>query len=58
MTPENKITHLENWLKQFPADHPMRPIIESDLRKLKESQPARTYEQDTFDIQNHNIYNV
>lgn len=60
MTPQqrsNKIQELEQWLRDNP-NHENRTIIESDLRKLKESQPARTYERDTFDIQNYNIYNV
>ena len=58
MTAETKIKDLENWLKQFPADHPMRSVIETDLRKLKEQQQSRTYERDTFDLRNYNIYNV
>lgn len=60
MTPQqtrNKIQELEQWLRDNP-NHDNRTIIEGDLRKLKESKQARTYERDTFDIQNYNIYNV
>lgn len=59
MNPENrKITQLEDWLKTHPADHPMRPVVEADLRKAKESQYERPIERDTFDLREHNIYNV
>lgn len=60
MTPQqtrNKIQELEQWLRDNP-NHDNRTIIESDLRKLKESQQNRTLERDTFDLQNYNIYNV
>lgn len=60
MTPQqtrNKIQELEQWLRDNP-NHDNRTIIESDLRKLKESQQNRTFERDTFDLQNYNIYNV
>lgn len=61
MKPEQsiKITQLEDWLKKFPADHPMRPIVESDLRKAKEDQQESVpIERDTFDLREHNFYNV
>lgn len=61
MTPEQstKIAQLENWLKKFPADHPMRPVVEADLRKAKEDQPdSMPIERDTFDLREHNFYNV
>lgn len=31
----NKILELEEWLRSNPAEHPSRPQIETDLRKLK-----------------------
>lgn len=57
-TPFDKIAQLEEWLKKFPADHPMRPVVESDLRKLKEQEEHRPIERDTFDLREHNFYNV
>lgn len=49
---------LEDWLKAHPADHPMRPTIEADLRnKLKEAQNERPIERDTFDLREHNFHN-
>lgn len=53
-----KITELETWLKKFPADHPMRPVVEADLRKLKEEQSEHPIERDTFDLREHNFYDV
>jgi len=61
MSPEqtNKIAQLEEWLKKFPADHPMRPVVEGDLRKLKEDQQeSRPIERDTLDLREHQFYNV
>jgi hypothetical protein len=58
MNPQNKITQLEDWLKKFPADHPMRPVIEADLRKAKESQIDRPIERDTFDLREHNFHSI
>ncbi|RTY64384.1 hypothetical protein EKL95_14490 [Flavobacterium sp. LB2P53] len=60
MTPQhrkNKIAELEQWLRDNP-NHANRTIIETDLRKLTEQQQGRTYERDTFDLRNYNIYNV
>lgn len=60
MTPEqtNKITELEQWLRDNP-NHENRTIIETDLRKLKEDQQeSRPIERDTFDLREHNFYNV
>lgn len=60
MTPQqrkNKIVELEQWLRDNP-NHTNRTTIETDLRKLKEPQQGRTYERDTFDLRNCNIYNV
>ena len=60
MTPQQvttKIAELELWLMENPHNE-NRTIIESDLRKLKESQENRTYERDTFDLSNYNLYNV
>jgi hypothetical protein len=58
MTPQqrkNKIAELEQWLRDNP-NHEMRTTIESDLRNLKESDTStRTFEQDTFDLRNHNF---
>ncbi len=53
-----KITQLEEWLKKFPADHPMRPVVEADLRKVKEAEFTRPIERDTFDLRNHNFHSV
>lgn len=60
MIPETtiKITQLEDWLKKFPADHSMRPVVEADLRKVKEAQTDRPIERDTFDIRELNLYDV
>jgi hypothetical protein len=55
---QTKIAELESWLKQFPADHPMRSVIEADLRKLKEEENSIPIERDTFDFREHNIYDV
>jgi hypothetical protein len=60
MTPQqqaNKIAELEQWLRDNP-NHDNRTIIEKDLRKLREEATSRTYEQDTFDLRDHNFYNV
>jgi len=50
----NKITELEQWLQDNP-NHPDRTTVETDLRHLKESVPV---ERDTFDLREHNFYNV
>jgi hypothetical protein len=58
MTPQqrqNKIAELEQWLQDNPSHHPNRPLIETDLRKLREESTPRTYERDTFDLRNHNF---
>lgn len=60
MTPQqrkNKIAELEQWLRDNP-NHVNRTTIETDLRKLKDQQQGRTFERDTFDLRNYNIYNV
>jgi hypothetical protein len=60
MTPQqqaNKIAELEQWLRDNP-NHDNRTIIEKDLRKLREEATSRTHEQDTFDLRDHNFYNV
>ena len=60
MTPKersDKIADLELWLIENP-NNDNRTIIETDLRKLKEQQQPRTFERDTYDIGNQNIYNV
>ncbi|AOW08716.1 hypothetical protein [Flavobacterium gilvum] len=60
MTPQrrqNKITELEQWLRDNP-NHPNRIEIAADLRKLKEESIPRTVERDTFDLREHNFYNV
>jgi hypothetical protein len=60
MTPQqqaNKIAELEQWLKDNP-NHENRTIIEKDLRKLREQFTPRTHERDTFDLREHNFYNV
>jgi regulator of sirC expression with transglutaminase-like and TPR domain len=54
---QNKITELEFWLENNP-NHPDRTTIETDLRKLKEEQIGRSHERDTFDLREHNFYNV
>ena len=52
---KNKIAELEQWPRDNP-NHEMRTTIESDLRNLKESDTStRTFEQDTFDLRNHNF---
>jgi outer membrane PBP1 activator LpoA protein len=58
MTPQhqNKIAELEQWLRDNP-NHPNRTTIETDLRKLKETDQGRTYERDTFDLSEHNFHN-
>ena len=53
-----KITQLEDWLKKFPHDHPMRPVVEADLRKAKEAEINQPIERDTLDLREHNFYNV
>lgn len=59
MTQETtKITQLEDWQKKFPADHPMRPVVEADLRKAKEAKSDHPIERDTFDLREHNFYDV
>lgn len=58
MTPQqrsNKIADLEQWLRDNP-NHENRTMIETDLRKLKEE--SRPFERDTFDLREHNFYNV
>lgn len=57
MTPEqtNKITELEQWLRDNP-NHPDRTTVETDLRKLKEE--SIPIERDTFDLREHQFYNV
>jgi len=60
MTPRqitNKIAILEKWLRDNP-NHENRPTIQTDLRKLKEKQVSRPIERDTFDMREHNFYNV
>ena len=60
MTPQqqaNKIAELEQWLRDNP-NHENRTIIEKDLRKLREQATPRTHERDTFDLREHNFYNV
>ncbi len=60
MTPQqiqNKIADLEQWLRDNP-NHENRTTIETDLRKLKEQTNHRTHERDTFDLREHNFYNV
>jgi hypothetical protein len=59
MTPQhrqNKISELEEWLRDNPSHHPNRPLIEADLRKLREEATPRTYGRDTFDFLEHNFY--
>lgn len=58
MTPQqrtNKIAQLKEWLRDNP-NHPDRTTVETDLRKLKEE--SRPIERDTFDLREHNFYNV
>jgi hypothetical protein len=58
MTPQqqkNKITELEQWLRDNP-NHENRTIIETDLRRLTESQVSSTHERDTFDFRDHNFH--
>jgi hypothetical protein len=60
MTPQqqkNKIAELEQWLRDNP-NHENRTMIETDLRKLTETQHGRTYERDTFYLRKHNFYSV
>ncbi|MBF2710082.1 hypothetical protein [Flavobacterium soyangense] len=60
MTPQqqkNKIAELEQWLRDNPS-HENRTVIETDLRKLKEPDEHWPVERDTFDLRNHNFYNV
>lgn len=60
MTPQqknNKIAQLKEWLRDNP-NHPDRTTVETDLRKLQEANAPRTYERDTFDLREHNFYNV
>lgn len=52
---KNKIAELEQWLRDNP-NHENRTMIETDLRKLTESQAGRTYERDTFDLREHNFH--
>ncbi|WP_163401554.1 hypothetical protein [Flavobacterium fluviatile] len=54
----NKIAELEKWLHDNSPEHEARPNIEADLRKLKEKATPRTIERDTFDLREHNFYNV
>ena len=54
---KNKIAELEQWLRDNP-DHGTRTTIETDLRKLKEAQTDRPIERDTFDLREHNFYDV
>ena len=62
MTPQqitNKIAELEEWLRANP-NHENRTIIETDLRKLRSTDSSRAVpiERDTFDLREHNFYNV
>jgi outer membrane PBP1 activator LpoA protein len=60
MTPQqqkNKISELEQWLQDNP-NHPSRTIIETDLRRIKEQPQERPIERDTFDLREHNFYNL
>jgi hypothetical protein len=56
---ETRIAELEGWLKFNKAEHLEVACIQTDLRKareeLQELQSNRTYERDTFDIQDHNF---
>ena len=65
---QNKIAELEQWLIDNP-EHESRTLIEGDLRKLLTPDPSpkerggsteggRTYERDTFDFRELNIYDV
>jgi hypothetical protein len=49
---KNKIAELEQWLRDNP-NHENRTMIETDLRKLTESQAGRTYERDTFNLRDY-----
>lgn len=53
----NKIAELELWLMENPNNE-NRTMIEQDLRKLKEQLPAVPIERDTYDLREHNFYNV
>lgn len=55
--PQNKIAELELWLMENP-DNENRTTIETDLRKLKESEPQITIERDTLDIRDYNIFHL
>lgn len=58
---QTKINELESWLKFNHAEHLAVAEIQADLRKAKqelaELQTPRTYEQDTFNIQDHDFNN-
>lgn len=60
MTPQqrhNKIATLEQWLQDNP-NHPDRVRIETDLRKLRDEWESQPIERDTFDLREHQFYNV
>jgi hypothetical protein len=52
-----KIAELEQWLQDNP-NHESRTTIETDLRKLKETQHERPIERDTFDLYDHNFHSI
>lgn len=54
----NKIEELEQWLRDNSPEHEARPQIEADLRRLREQAKPRTIERDTFDLREHNFYDV
>lgn len=60
---KNKIAELEQWLQDNSSEHEARPQINADLRnakqefeKLNEQLNERTFERDTFDISEQQIF--
>lgn len=54
---QSRILVLEQWLRDNP-DHDNRPLIEADLRKIQEEKPSSPVERDTYDLREHNFYDV
>ena len=56
-----KIAELEQWLTEHHPEDQQRPLIDADLRRLRQElhdlENPRTYERDTFDLSNHNFHN-
>ena len=56
----DKIGTLEKWLTEHHSEDLQRPLIDADLRRLRQElhdlENPRTYERDTFDLREHNFH--